>query len=221
MEDRQQRLNLGSLGRVPRAQVHCRVGIGRYEDMAWEHLVTRLIQGTEKTHRVAIKLQQKAFWVVVMQQRRAGKSTAPQPLMASSTRLFVSRKEKRQRRRIQKQFLVEGEGVERSFLLKTQAVDFYELHSRSIEYSEWIGRKFITLTMVTQGKALFLGYRELLGRQQLMQDCGLGEAGLPEQAQREVTTIHFDQRISSGGVRRQMINFAYSRGLGPVLETSK
>ena len=53
-----------------------------------------------------------------------------------------------------------------------------------------------------------------------MQDCVVGEAGLRKQAQREETTIRFDQLISSDGVRRQMINFAYNQGLGPVLEAS-
>ena len=57
------------------------------------------------------------------------------------------------------------------------------------------------LTRVTQGKPLFLGYRELLGRQQLMQDCRVGEAGLCKQAQLEEMTIHFDQLISTEGVR--------------------
>ena len=104
----------------------------------------------------------------------------------------MARKENKKRRRIQKQFLVEGEGVQQSFLLKMQAVGFYEVHSWSIEYSGYIGRKSIMLTMVTQGKSIFSGYRELIGRQQLMQR-----------------------------VRRQMLHFAYSRGLELVLETSK
>ena len=37
VEDRQQRLTLGGLGRVHRAEVHYRLGIGYYEGMAWEH----------------------------------------------------------------------------------------------------------------------------------------------------------------------------------------
>ena len=49
----------------------------------------------------------------------------------------------------------------------------------------------------TQGKALVLGYRELLGRQQLMQDCGVGVAGLRNHAQLEEMTILFDQLIST------------------------
>ena len=69
-----------------------------------------------------------------------------------------------------------SKGYSLSFLLKVQAVEFRKVHSWSIEHSEYIGRRSIMLTMVTQGKPLFLGYRELLGRQQLMQDCGVGEA---------------------------------------------
>lgn len=38
VEDRRQRLTLGSLGRVYRAEVHHRVEIGCYEGMAWDHL---------------------------------------------------------------------------------------------------------------------------------------------------------------------------------------
>ena len=65
-------------------------------------------------------------------------------------------------------------GVQPSFLLQLQAADFYAVQSLSIEYSECTHRKSIKLTMLRQGNTLFLGYRELLGRQQLMQDCGVG-----------------------------------------------
>ena len=67
VEDRQQRLTLGSLGRMHRAEVHYRVGIRCYEGMAWEHLLMHLIQVREETNRVAIRSQQKIFWQVVMQ----------------------------------------------------------------------------------------------------------------------------------------------------------
>ena len=53
-----------------------------------------------------------------------------------------------------------------------------------------------------------------------MQDCGVGEAGLSKQAQQEQIAVRFDQLISGEGVRRQIISFAYSRGRGPVLDTS-
>ena len=95
------------------------------------------------------------------------------------------------------------------------------MHSRSIEYSEYIGRKSIMLTTVTRGKPIFLGYRELVGRQKLMQDCEVGVAGLRNQLQLEEVTLRFDQLISTERVRRQLMHFAYSRGLEPVLETSK
>ena len=52
-----------------------------------------------------------------------------------------------------------------------------------------------------------------------MQERGVEKAGLRKQAQLEEMTIRFGQLISTEGVRRQMIHFAYSRGLGPVLET--
>ena len=64
MEDRQHRLTLGSLGRVYRAEVHYRVGIGCYEGMAWDHLLMHVTQVREKAPQVAIKSQQKFFWEV-------------------------------------------------------------------------------------------------------------------------------------------------------------
>ena len=54
-----------------------------------------------------------------------------------------------------------------------------------------------------------------------MQDCVVGVAGLRNQAQLEEVTIRFDRLVSTERVRRQMIHFACSRGLGPVLDTSK
>ena len=91
-KDRQQRLPLGSLGRVHRAEVHYRMGIGCCEGMAWEHLVMYVIQGRNKAHRVAIKSQQKVFWGVVVQRRWVGKSMVLQQMMAASTLLFLGRK---------------------------------------------------------------------------------------------------------------------------------
>ena len=82
----------------------------RREGMVREHLLMHSMQGREKTHRVALKSQQKVFWEVVMQQQRAGKSPVLRQLMPVSTHPFVPEKEKKKRRRIQKQFLVEGEG---------------------------------------------------------------------------------------------------------------
>ena len=41
-----------------------------------------------------------------------------------------------------------------------------------LDYLEYIGRKYIILTMVTQGKTILLGNRELLGRRQLIQKRG-------------------------------------------------
>ena len=54
----------------------------------------------------------------------------------------------------------------------------------------------------------------------LIQGCGLGEAGLQQQARLEKLTILFEQLDSTEQVRRHMFSFAYSRGLGPVLTTS-
>ena len=63
VEDRPQRLTLGSLARVHRAEVHYRVVTGYfYEGMVWERLVMPLIQRREKPHRLAIKSQQNVFW---------------------------------------------------------------------------------------------------------------------------------------------------------------
>ena len=59
-----------------------------------------------------------------MQQQRGGESRGLQQMMALSTRLFVARKGKKKRRKIHEQFLVEGEGVQRSFLSKKQAAEF-------------------------------------------------------------------------------------------------
>ena len=73
--------------------------------------------------------------------------------------------------------------------------------------------------MVTQGKCIFLGYRELLGGRQLVQEWGSGEAGLRRQAQLAELTMLFEQLISTERHRRQMIQFACSRGPGPVLTT--
>ena len=91
------------------------------------------------------------------------------------------------------------------------------MHFWSIEYSEHVSR--IMLTMVTQGKCIFLGYRELLGGRQLVQEWGSGEAGLRRQAQLAELTMLFEQLISTERHRRQMIQFACSRGPGPVLTT--
>ena len=74
--------------------------------------------------------------------------------------------------------------------------------------------------MVTQGNSLFLGYREVVGRQQPMRECGLGDAGLRQQAQREELPIPFERPVSTAQVRRHIILFADSRGLGPVLTMS-
>ena len=52
-------------------------------------------------------------------------------------------------------------------------------------------------TMLTQGKAIFLGCRESVGRQQLMQNCGGELSGLRDQAQLERMAIRFDQLIST------------------------
>ena len=101
VEDKQQRLNLGSLGRVHRAEVQYRVGMGCYEGMAWEHLLMQLTQGRDTTHQVAIKSQENIFWEVVMQQQQVGKSVILPQMMALSTHLFVAWKEKK-KRRIQK-----------------------------------------------------------------------------------------------------------------------
>ena len=59
--------------------------------------------------------------------------------------------------------MVEGEGVQRSSLLKMQALELNKVHFWSIEYSEHVGRKSIMLTVVTQGESIFLGYRQLIG----------------------------------------------------------
>ena len=56
-EDRVQRLTLGSLGGLPRVEVHHRVGLGHYEGMAWEHPMVCLTQSRGKAHRMAIKPQ--------------------------------------------------------------------------------------------------------------------------------------------------------------------
>lgn len=53
-----------------------------------------------------------------MQEQQVGKSMVRQQMMASSTHLWVALKGKKKRRRIQKQFLVEGEGVQRSSFVK-------------------------------------------------------------------------------------------------------
>ena len=108
-DDRQQRLNLGSLGRVHRAEVHYRVGRGCYEGMAWEHLVMHLIQSRHKTQRAAIKSRQNIFWDMVVQRQRVGKSMGLQQRMTASIHLFGARKERRKRQRVQKQFLMEEE----------------------------------------------------------------------------------------------------------------
>ena len=130
-------------------------------------------------------------------------------MRAASTHPFVARKEKRKRRRIQIQFLVEGEGVQQSSLLKMQAVELYKICFWSIECSDYVGRKSVMLTIVTQGKSLLLGYRELVGRQQQIQDCVLGEAGLRQQAQLENLTKLFEQLVSTEQVRRHRCILAY------------
>ena len=76
------------------------------------------------------------------------------------------------------------------------------------------------LTCIPQGKPYFLGYRELLGRQQPVQECRLGEVRLRKQAQQEEMSIPFAQLVSREGVRRQIINSAHDRELGPVPKTS-
>ena len=105
--------------------------------------------------------------------------------------------------------------------ITTHPIEFYKLHAWSIEYLEYTGRKSVMLTMFAEGKAIFLGYRELLGRQQLMQDCVVGVAGLCDQTQLEEVAVCSHQPISTERVRRQMVQFYYSCGLGPVLATSK
>ena len=116
---------------------------------------------------------------------------------------------------------MEGEGVQRSFLFKMHAVEVCTVRSWGMEPSEYIGRKSIMLTVVAQGKTFFSGYRGLLGRQQLMQDCGVRGAGLRTQARQEEMAIRFAQLISGEGVRRQMLHSASNRELGPVLKTLK
>lgn len=53
-----------------------------------------------------------------------------------------------------------------------------------------------------------------------MLDCGTGVAGLQGLAQREELAIVRAQLVSPESVRRQMINFSYSRELQPVLNAS-
>ena len=65
----------------------------------------------------------------------------------------------------------------------------------------------IMLTMVTQGTSFFLGYREPVGRQQLIQECAPGQAQLRQQARLEKRAILFGQLVSTEQVRRQMIFF--------------
>ena len=72
------------------------------------------------------------------------------------------------------------------------------------------------LTMVPQGKFFFLGCRELVGTQQLIPECGLGEAGLRQQDWLEELPIPFERPVSTEHARRDMFIFADSRGLGPV-----
>ena len=50
-------------------------------------------------------------------------------------------------------------------------------------------RKSIMHTMIVQGNTLLFSYRELLGRQQLVLDYGVGEAGLRRLAQQEEVAI--------------------------------
>ena len=72
-----------------------------------------------------------------------------QQMMGLSTHIFVARKEKTKRRKIQKQFLVEGwGGVQRSFFSIKQAVEFSKVHSWSIECPEYIGHESIMHTML-------------------------------------------------------------------------
>ena len=47
------------------------MGIGYYEGMAWEHLPMHFDR--EKTHRMAIRMQQEVSWELLMQQQREGK----------------------------------------------------------------------------------------------------------------------------------------------------
>ena len=102
----------------------------------------------------------------------------------------------------------EAEDPKNSFWWKRmQAVDLHKVSFWSIAYPEYVGRKSIMLTMVTQGKSLFLGCWELVDRQQLIQECALGEAGLRHQAQPEELAILFERLVSTEQVRRQMIVF--------------
>ena len=135
VEDRQQRLNLVSLGRVRRAEVHCRVAINCYESMAWEHLLMHLIQGREKAHRVAIKLQQKKIWEVVMQQQRVEKPMGLQQMVPLSTHLSQEKAE-------DPKTVPGGRGGSPVILLEMQPVEFYTVHFWSIEYSNYVGRKW-------------------------------------------------------------------------------
>ena len=112
---------------------------------------------------------------------------------------------------------MEGEGVQRSILSKKHAVGVYKVQSWHIEHSGYICRKCIIHS--THGKTPFLSFWEVLGRQQLVLDCGVGDAGLRRQAQQE--ELVRAQLVSRESVRRQLIKFAYDRTLGPVLNTPK
>ena len=70
--------------------------------------------------------------------------------------------------------------------------------------------------MVTQGRFIFLGCRGMVGRQQWTHEGMLGEEEIRRQARLQVPGLPLAQLGSKEQVRRQMIAFAYSRGLNPA-----
>ena len=138
VKDRQQRPTLGTLGRGHRVEVHYRVWVGCYEGLAWERLFMHLMRVREKTHLVAIRPQQK---------RSLGGGDATAAGDGTKYTPFCCQERNQEKAEAPKTVLVEGEGVQRSFLFKKSAVEFYKVRSWHIDYSEHIGRKSIMRAM--------------------------------------------------------------------------
>ena len=99
---------------------------------------------------------------------------------------------------------------------QAKAVWLQEVQFWHLQQSEFICRRVIHQHTLREGKILHLSHREAIGRQRLVQACGEGVEGLYGLARQTTLAICQAQLVSRESVRRQMLNFAYHRELGPM-----
>ena len=70
--------------------------------------------------------------------------------------------------------------------------------------------------MVGQRKLILLGCKEKVNRQQLIYEESKGEEAIRKQACRQMQEVPYAELLAKERLRRQMIVFAHTRGLGPA-----